>query len=105
MPAQHAMFSFLISVLIKMSSPVYLDNLCLVDPTKTIKSDKDLLSRFLAAPDFSSRLGTLQPVLVNQFQNFSLRSLWPLNTDRKDGKRSELYRLAGNKAFAKHQTR
>ena len=105
MPAQHAMFSFLISVLMKMSSPVYLDNLCLVDPTKTIKSDKDLLSRFLAAPDFSSRLGTLQPVLVNQFQNFSLRSLWPLNTDRKDGKKSELYRLAGNKAFAKHQTR
>ena len=88
-----------------MSSPVYLDSLCLVDPTKTIKSDKDLLSRFLAAPDFSSRLATLQPVLVNQFQNFSLRSLWPLNTDRKDGKKSELYRLAGNKAFAKHQTR
>ena len=88
-----------------MSSPVYLDNLCLVDPTKTIKSDKDLLSRFLAAPDFSSRLATLQPVLANQFQNFSLRSLWPLNTDRKDGTKSELYRLAGDKAFAKHQTR
>ena len=88
-----------------MSSPVYLDNLCLVDPTKTIKSDKELLSRFLAAPDFPSRLATLQPVIANQFLNFNLSSLWPLNTDKKEGKKSQLYRLAGNKAFAKHQTR
>ena len=88
-----------------MSFQVYVDNFCLIDPTKTIKEDKELLSRFLAAPNFSSRLDILQPILQDQFQGFQFQSLWPLKSDRKDGTNSELYRLAGNKAFSKRQSR
>ena len=83
----------------------YMDNFCLVDPTKTIKDDKQLLSRFLTAPSFASRLEILQPVLLEQFNGFQFKSLWPVNSDKKDDKKSELYRLAGNKAFSRKQLR
>ena len=83
----------------------YVDNFCLVDPTKTIKDDKELLSTFLAASNFSSRLCILQPILSEQFDGFQFRSLWPMNSDRKDSKKSDLYRAAGNKAFSKRQSR
>ena len=82
-----------------------MDNFCLVDPTKTIKDDKQLLSRFLTAPSFASRLEILQPVLLEQFNGFQFKSLWPVNSDKKDDKKSELYRLAGNKAFSRKQLR
>ena len=82
-----------------------MDNFCLVDPTKTIKDDKEVLARFLAAPNFISRLDILQPILDKQFKGFNLQSLWPKSSDSKDGKKSELYRLAGNKAFSKRQSR
>ena len=88
-----------------MSGQVYIDNFCLVDPTKAIKDDKLILTQFLRANSFEARLEILNPVLEPQFRGFQFQSLWPIENNRKQDERSELYRLSGNKAFAKGQSR